>query len=199
MDSITKKIQAVIFDLDGTITKPVLDFDKIRAEIGITAGPVWETIITMPKDRRKQAEKILLKYELQAARSAELNEGAKEIFDILAQRDIKSAILTRNCRQGWEIVRDKFDLNIPFAFTRETGPMKPDPSAVIQITKTLRISAENSLVVGDYLFDIQAGREAGAKTALLVHNDNLPDYANLADYIIHNLLEIVDIIDNGKL
>jgi len=199
MDSITKKIQAVIFDLDGTITKPVLDFDKIRAELGITDGPVWETIITMSEDDRREAEQILLKYELQAARSAELNDGAKEIFDILAQRNIKSAILTRNCRQAWEIVRDKFNLNIPFAFTREIGPLKPDPSAVIQITETLKISAENSLVVGDYLFDIQAGKEAGAKTALIVHNDNLPDYASLADYVIYNLLEIVDIIDNGRL
>ena len=26
--------RAVIFDLDGTLTEPVLDFDAIRAEIG---------------------------------------------------------------------------------------------------------------------------------------------------------------------
>ncbi len=199
MDSIKKKIQAVIYDLDGTLTKPILDFDKIRAELGIVDGSVWETILEMPANQREQAERILLQYELQAAKSAELNEGAKEILDILNRRNIRYAILTRNCRQAWEIVRDKFSLNVSLAFTREHGHLKPDPLAVLQITEALKISAENSLVVGDYLFDIQAGKEAGAKTALIVHKDKLPDYAVLADYIIRNLLEISDIIDNGKL
>ncbi len=198
MNSIATKIQAVIFDLDGTITKPVLDFDKIRAEIGITSGPVWETIVAMPYEQRKRAEQILLRYELQAAESAQLNNGAKEIFDILARQKIQTAILTRNCFRAWQIVRDKFRLNVPYAFTRENGPIKPNPLAVTQIIQAMNISPINTLVVGDYLFDIQAGNLAGTQTALIVHNNNIPDYANLADYVISNLFEIIEIIERGN-
>ena len=43
------KIKAVIFDLDGTITKPYLDFDKIRQEMGLAAdaGPLLEIMEKM--------------------------------------------------------------------------------------------------------------------------------------------------------
>ena len=37
-------IRAVIFDLDGTITQPYLDFDGIREEMGLekNGGPILE-------------------------------------------------------------------------------------------------------------------------------------------------------------
>ena len=42
-------IRAVIFDLDGTITEPYLDFDAIREEIGLgkNGGPVLEAMEKM--------------------------------------------------------------------------------------------------------------------------------------------------------
>ena len=37
--------RAVIFDLDGTLTEPVLDFDAMRAEIGLPEGvPILEQL-----------------------------------------------------------------------------------------------------------------------------------------------------------
>ena len=39
---------AVIFDLDGTLTIPLLDFNRIRQEIGISDGfPILEALATM--------------------------------------------------------------------------------------------------------------------------------------------------------
>ena len=35
-------------------------------------------------------------------------------------------------------------------------------------------------MVGDYLYDIQAGRRAGTRTALVTHGHNLP-FAHLSD------------------
>ena len=198
MNNIAKKIDAVIFDLDGTITKPILDFDEIRKEIGISSGPVWETIVSMHPESRKRAEEILLGYELRAAKDAELNDGAKEIFAILKERDIECAILTRNCRKAWEIVRDKFGLVVEYVFTREDGPLKPDPLAVMQIIEAMGVKAERTLVVGDYLFDIEAGRRAGTQTALFVNGRNVPEYAENADYVIDDLLAIADIVDGRK-
>jgi phosphoglycolate phosphatase-like HAD superfamily hydrolase len=45
------KIAAVIFDLDGTITRPYLDFNQIRAEIGNVRGPLLEAMDKMTPPR----------------------------------------------------------------------------------------------------------------------------------------------------
>jgi hydrogenase expression/formation protein HypE len=50
------------------------------------------------------------------------------------------------------------------------------------------------LVVGDYLFDIQAGRSAGARTALIIGENPPPDYATLADHVIRTLSELLPIL-----
>jgi len=40
-------IEAIIFDMDGTLTVPVLDFDRIRSEIGLPAGPILESLLAL--------------------------------------------------------------------------------------------------------------------------------------------------------
>ena len=49
------RIQAVIFDLDGTLTEPFLDFDLIRREIGLTPddGGILEAMDKMPHIERQ--------------------------------------------------------------------------------------------------------------------------------------------------
>ncbi len=190
------EIDTIIFDLDGTLTVPILDFDLIRREIGIEKGPVWEAILGMSPGRRKTAEDILLKHEIDAARRSELQPNAQKLLLKLEKRDIGVAVLTRNCRASWDIVRDRFDLPIQHVYAREDGPMKPDPTAVIELAQELNSDLTRTLVVGDYLFDIQAGKNAGTFTALLVNHSPVPDYAHIADYVIRDLLEILDILDS---
>ncbi len=188
------EIDAIIFDLDGTLTVPILDFDLIRREIGIEKGPVWEAIVEMPADRRRMAEEILLKHELEAARICDLQPNTQKLLCELQNRNIGIAVLTRNCRASWEIVRDRFNLRIPHVYAREDGPMKPDPTAVIELARKLKTDPGRILVVGDYLFDIQAGKNAGTLAALLVNHSPVPDYAGIADYVISDLLEILNIL-----
>jgi len=47
-------IKAVIFDLDGTITRPYFDFDAIREEMGLdrNSGPVLEAMEKRPWPNR---------------------------------------------------------------------------------------------------------------------------------------------------
>jgi HAD superfamily hydrolase (TIGR01549 family) len=189
------EIDAIIFDLDGTLTVPILDFDLIRREIGVERGPVWEAILEMPPERRRTAEDILLRHELAAARICELQPNAKRLLAELENRAIGIAILTRNCRASWEIVRDRFNLHISQVYAREDGPMKPDPTAVIELAGKLNADLHRTLVVGDYLFDIQAGKNAGTLAALLVNHASVPEYAAIADYVIHDLMELVGIVD----
>jgi len=189
------KIDAIIFDLDGTLTEPILDFDLIRREIGLEKGPVWEAIVAMAPDARRSAEEILLRHELDAAARCVLQANTRQLLDELQKRTIPVAILTRNCRASWELVRDRFGLAVEHVYAREDGPMKPDPTAVVDLARRLGAELSRTLVVGDYLFDIQAGKNAGTLTALLVNHGPIPDYAHLADHVIRDLLDILAILD----
>ena len=60
---------AIIFDLDGTITKPYLDFDAIRREIGIASGTILEAMQGMEAAERLRAQAIVLRHEWEAARN----------------------------------------------------------------------------------------------------------------------------------
>ena len=49
----------MIFDLDGTLTEPVLDFDAIRAEIGLPEGvPILEHLDVLDGAGRARAEAV---------------------------------------------------------------------------------------------------------------------------------------------
>ena len=64
----------VIFDLDGTLTVPALDFDAIRAEIGLPPGPILESLERLSQAERRRAEEILHRHE-SVARSEERRVG----------------------------------------------------------------------------------------------------------------------------
>ena len=91
-------IKAVIFDLDGTITKPYFDFDAIREEIGLdrNSGPVFESMEKMTPQQRQKAEEILNHHEQKAVAESELNTGAKETLCALRDAGLYIGILTRN-------------------------------------------------------------------------------------------------------
>ena len=49
------------------------------------------------------------------------------------------------------------------------------------------------LMVGDYLYDIQAGRNAGIRTALVTHGHDWP-FADQADLVFPSFEEIPDVL-----
>ncbi|WP_146661667.1 HAD family hydrolase [Anaerohalosphaera lusitana] len=167
-------IKAVIFDLDGTITQPCLDFDLIRQEMGLAedAGPILEYLENMPPDDRKQAETILERHEDQAAVESCLNNGAKETIEELCDRGIKVGILTRNKRTNAIAVRDKHGLHFDAVIAREDGPAKPDPHGVLALCKEFGTSPRETILVGDYLHDLLTAKAADV-TAILIetHKD----------------------------
>jgi len=50
------KFKAVIFDMDGTLTVPLLDFGLIRREAGLPpAGDIVSVLNAMPDEKRHKA------------------------------------------------------------------------------------------------------------------------------------------------
>jgi HAD superfamily hydrolase (TIGR01509 family) len=187
-------IEGVIFDLDGTITRPLLDFARIRREISADDGPVWEYIQSLPRLRRARAEAVLVHHELEAARAAELNAGAGELVDWLESKGIRTALVTRNCRQSVEIVCQRFNLAFDLIVTREDAPVKPSPEPIFLVSRVLGIRTGRLLIVGDYHFDILAGKAAGAVTCFLT-NGKRASRNPVSDHVISSLFELQKVIN----
>ncbi|MCX5632813.1 MAG: HAD family hydrolase [Phycisphaerae bacterium] len=192
------KIKAIIFDLDGTITEPYLDFDRIRTEIGLAAnaGPLLEAMEKMSPAARKKAEEILYKHEQAAIKHSVLNAGATETLKQLRRMKIHIGVMTRNTRSNASAVAKKHNIEFDAVVDRDDGPVKPDPFGVKRLCKFFKVKPQQTLVVGDYLFDLQSAKAAGAKAILIKTGKNAEQFASYADYIIDKLPQIVDIINS---
>ncbi len=185
---------AVIFDLDGTLTKPYLDFHVIRAEIGIASGPILEGIAEMPSGERTRAKSILTRHEWEAARNGELQEGAVEVVAHCRREGHPVALLTRNTRLVVDHILSTHGFHFDAIRTREDDAIKPSPEPVLSICRELDADPEQSWVVGDYLFDLQSGRSAGTRTVLMIGDDEPAPFASLADHVIRRLAELPAIV-----
>lgn len=192
------RIKAVIFDLDGTITKPFFDFDAIRREMGYPpdAGPILELMKKMTQQQRDEAERILLAHEDRAVTESILNPGAKETLAELRRREILIGILTRNKRDNAVAVAEKHGLKFDAVVGREEGPVKPDAFGVLHLCEQFAIMPQESLVVGDYLFDLLCARAANAVPVLLKNHHRADEFAQHADFVIDNIADILKIIDD---
>ncbi len=185
---------AVIFDLDGTLTKPYLDFDAIRAELGLE-GPILEAMAQMDSVSRQRAEVVVLRHEREAAENATLQDGAVEVLTACRARGHPIAILTRNARSTVNLVLQNHGITVDALRTREDGAIKPSAQPILSICEELRADPRCSWMVGDYLFDIMSGRAAGTHTVLMIGDRPAPDFADQADHVIRRLVELLSIID----
>ena len=186
-------IRGVIFDMDNTIAHSDLDFDAIRREIGLEASPILESLRELPAAERRRAEAILHRHEHQGAMRATPVPGAPELVAWLADRRVPLGLLTRNSRACARLTLDRLGLRFDPVLAREDGPIKPAPDAVVQICRTWRLAPATVLVVGDYLFDVQAGRAAGCPTILITHGRPV-HYEHDADHVVPDLFRCHDLI-----
>ncbi len=189
----------VIFDMDGTLTQPAIDFGRLRAEIGIESGTILEALETMTEDEHARAHEIIEVHERVAARDSELQDGVHEVLEFLRAGSIRIAIATRNSRPSVQTVLDKHQLHVDHIHTREDGPVKPSPQPVLDICEYFQIAPESSWMVGDYVYDIQSGNAAGATTVLFAADRTAGrGGAEQADHVIRNLRELITILNNGE-
>jgi len=191
-------IRAVIFDLDGTITEPYFDFDAIREEIGIhrDGGPILEAMESMTAEQRRRAEAILQFHEEKAVSESALNPGARDTLEALRRRGIRIGILTRNRKCNALAVAEKHRLSFDAVVGREDGPVKPNAFGVLHLCEQFAVQPTETMLVGDYLFDLLCARAAGAIPVLIANHDRASEFAHHADFTVQTLHELLPIVDN---
>ena len=199
------RIQAVLFDFDGTLTAPgALDFQAVKRTIGCPPDqPVLEHIHGL-QDRHRQAEAhtVLHAMELAAARQARPNDGVTPLLRFLKARRVPIGILTRNSLEAVATALEQFDHLSPDDFdviiTRDDPVRpKPYPDGVRLAAERFAVAVRQVLVVGDFHFDIEAGRRAGALTALLELGPQNASAHVTPDFRAASLEEVTRIIRLG--
>ena len=191
------RIRLVVFDMDGTLTRPHLDFNEIRRAIGAGDSDMLtlDYILSLAPEPRREAFRILDRFEEDAAQNAEPQEGAAELLRELRAQGSKVAILTRNSRRSVDTVLAKLGLETDLVVTREDAPPKPAPDAILAMLERWRIDKSEALMVGDFVADVETGRNAGVGTVLLRTEDVRTHDAN-PDVHIDSLPELLEVIES---
>lgn len=173
-------VSGVVFDMDGTLTVPNIDFKEMYRRCGVDRGQdILEAIALRPRDERLEAERIIDEVEEDSRRTLELMPGATALINFLEDRGIPMAIVTRNTKKTvdrlQELLESDGGCRASFVFspaiTRDDPPSlppKPDPAALYLISSSWKMPTASLLMVGDSPSnDIVSGNAAGAHTMLL--------------------------------
>jgi HAD superfamily hydrolase (TIGR01509 family) len=158
-----------VFDLDGTLTVPVHDFDAIRAALDLPEGrPILEALDALPPAEAAPRRAHLFELEAALVEAALPQPGAVELVGLLAARGAQLGLLTRNDRRLALRTLEVIGLAPWFAadtcLGRDEAPPKPSPAGIARLLGKWQAPPRDAVMVGDYLFDLQAGRAAGVAT-----------------------------------
>lgn len=185
--------------MDGTLTVAVHDFDAIRAELGLEPKkPILEQLAALPESRARELYVRLDELELELARRARAADGAERLLDALAARGAMLGILTRNSHANALETLRVCGLARWFAPTsvlgREAAAPKPDPEGVRHLLARWRAEPHQAVMVGDYRFDLMAGRAAGTATVYVDVEREFP-WAEHADVSVDSLVSLAELLE----
>jgi len=152
----------------------------------------------MTPQQRQRAEEILHFHESRAVAESVLNAGAKRTLSALRKDGIRIGILTRNRRSNALAIAKKHKLRFDTIVDREDGPIKPDAFGVMRICEEFEVKPDETLVVGDYLFDLLCAKAAGAVAVLLANHNRAEEFATHANYVVEKIDQILEIVESKK-
>lgn len=212
-------VDAVLFDFDGTLIQPSIDFARMHAAVlDVVAGYIpdvgrypqrhtLELIAQVQHDLAPRGEeavarftedahRAILEVELEAAGRVLAYEGAPALLETLKSRGLGVGIVTRNSRDAVERVLARIPMRYDVLLTRDdVTAVKPDPAHLLAALEVLGVPGERSLMCGDHLMDIVVGRRIGAQTAgILKPGVEASYFAEVAPDVI--LSRVVDLLEH---
>ncbi len=185
-------LKVVIFDMDGTITKPYIDWKSLRAEIGVPKNEIIiDYIESLPFQERKRANRILEMREGEAAQNSEINEGAEELLQFLKEKGIKTALVTNNNRWAMGHILERHDLKFDILLSREDGSVKPSEELILRALDCTGAEKDQAIAVGDGRFDLEASKKAGVRCIYLSNSTPALEH-NFTAHTLHDVVEIID-------
>ncbi|STZ07674.1 Phosphoglycolate phosphatase [Moraxella caprae] len=200
----TTKLNAVLFDLDGTLIDTAPDFIRIiklmcakhnhpcpadtaireqvsagaRAMVRLMFGDELMNVADTDERMLAYRQEFLDLYEQDICVDSRLFDGLDSLLDTLESKGVAWGIVTNKPRYLAEQLLDKLDLAKCCAVLvcpDDVANTKPDPEPMFLACKKLNIDPKNCIYVGDHIRDIQAGRASGMMTVAVGFGYIVPD------------------------
>jgi len=168
--TLLRGIEAVIFDMDGTLVDSSYDWPAIRRRLGVTGASIIDDLNGLPEPDRSQRWAELEEIEATATAGATIHEGAHELLEVLAEHRLSTALVTNNSDANAQRLLERFGLIFNVIVTRDSGLWKPSGAPVKEAAQRLGIAPDRCLGVGDSRYDILAAREAGLGGVCILHD-----------------------------
>ena len=185
-----------IFDLDGTLTVSAHDFEHIRDQLGLAPQtPILEALHAMPEEEAAPLWQTLNELEFYYAGKASVMQGADDLLQRLHDGGRQLAILTRNTmpvvKQTLQACRLEHFFPLEHILDRDACIPKPSPDGVRQLLGFWQAEADDTVMVGDYLYDLEAGKGAGVLTVHVASRGDV-DWPEYTDIRVDALGDILD-------
>ncbi|WP_261841344.1 HAD family hydrolase [Aliamphritea ceti] len=189
------KFRHWVFDLDGTLTRPVHDFAHMRRELGIPEGEaILETIEQTPEPQKQVLLQRLDELEGYYARQAEPAEGVQDLIVRLHAAGCKLGILTRNKKDfaisSLQAIGVGEYFHAEEVLGRDEARPKPDPEGLQKLCQRWKVVGDELIMVGDFRFDLEAGKAIDAQTVHVSAVGTI-EWPELTDVRIHSLAELL--------
>ncbi len=215
--------ELIVFDLDGTLVDSSPDLaiavnrmlttfkqanypeQQIKQWMGNGAEMLIKRALTGEQEPVKAPDNLAEAmhlffgfYQENICVHSQLYAGVKEGLEQLQAAHINLACVTNKPAQFTLPLLAEIGLKDYFQFIASGdtfSTMKPDPLPLTETAKIFAIEAQQSLMVGDSINDIQAGQRAGFKTALVPYGyigKYTPAELN-ADYTITSIIQLAEL------
>jgi len=214
-------VQAVLFDLDGTLIDsapdlagaanelraahglPALPYELFRPMVGAGArgmlsvafdlGPQHERFIELRDD-------FLRRYEQRMTHETRIFDAVLPVLEVLEQRRRPWGIVTNKAARFTDPLVRSLGLQLRAAavVAGDTTPhSKPHPAPLLEAARRVGFTPEQCMYVGDDVRDVQAGRAAGMTTVVAgwgYLGPGEPIEAWGAEYIIKTPAELLNLL-----
>ncbi len=214
---IKKKIDLILFDFDGTILDSETDIvnsvnlmlkklglkEKKHSQIaGFIGTGVKQLIIDSlesPDPARVQEAIKIYKdfYSVHMFDNTSLYPGVVEVLEHFKGK--KKVIISNKSSEFIRMGVDKFGISkyfLKILSGDDENCRKPSPCPIINLIKEFNVSPRNSIIIGDSLFDIKSGKDAGILTCGVTYGIGKKEDVIVAkpDFVIDDIVKLKDIL-----
>lgn len=212
-----KDIDAVIFDLDGTLVDSMWMWEIIDVEYLDRFGLDFPTDLQGSIEGMSFSETAIyfkqrfnLPDSLSQIKSdwnkmawdkylheVPLKEGVKEFLDYLKENKIPAGIATSNSRELVDLIINKHNISEYFASIRtscEVEKGKPSPDIYLLVAMDLMVEPDRCLVFEDVIQGVMAGKNANMRVCSVYDKFSEKDdeqKIRLSDYYIRSMKEVL--------